>query len=113
MIFYKCKGLVTGWHSIVRPPSECNIIIKKVEVRRLEDILSKLRINNVDLLKIDVEGAKPLALKGLGSKLFNVRKIIYEVSDKDEYTPILRNFGFKIINDVDLGDFRMKLALRR
>jgi len=40
-----------------------------VEVIRLEDYLKKEEIKRVDLLKLDIEGAEFVALRGLGAKL--------------------------------------------
>jgi len=109
--FYKIKGPHTDWHSIVRPRGDYEKV--EVEAKRLSDVLMDLGIKQIDLLKIDVEGAESLVLKGLGSKLVDVKKIIYEVSDEDECEPILKHYGFKITRVFDLGDSKYKLAVRR
>jgi len=108
---YKIKGPHTDWHSIVKPGGNYEKV--EVEAKRLSDVLSSLGIKQIDLLKIDVEGAEPLVLRGLGSKLVDDKKIIYEVSDEDHCEPILKCFGFEITHVFDLGDSKYKLAIRR
>jgi FkbM family methyltransferase len=53
------------WCNSLRPPAAEEPIRKvRVQVRRLDDILSELRISKVDFIKLDVEGAELSVLYG-------------------------------------------------
>ncbi|HEX4544158.1 MAG TPA: FkbM family methyltransferase [Candidatus Acidoferrum sp.] len=53
------------WCNSLRPPAvEASTATVRVQVRRLDDILSELKISEVDFLKLDVEGAELSALCG-------------------------------------------------
>lgn len=49
-----------------------------LNIIRLEDVLTENAIQQIDFLKIDVEGAELLVLKSLGERLTDVRKIFFE-----------------------------------
>jgi len=51
-----------------------------VPMRRLDSILHERGIDRVDLLKLDLQGAELLALKGLGSYLKKTEFIVFEAS---------------------------------
>jgi len=106
--FYKIKGPYTGLHSTIKPRWDYEEI--KVEARRLSSILQSLGIKQVDLLKMDVEGAEFLVLKGLEPELANVNRIIYEVIKEDTCEPFLKNHGFKIIAVFDFDNVKYKVA---
>jgi FkbM family methyltransferase len=53
------------WCNSLRPPAvEVSTTTVRVQVRRLDDILSELKISEVDFIKLDVEGAELSALYG-------------------------------------------------
>jgi FkbM family methyltransferase len=53
------------WCNSLRPPSmEASTSTVRVQVRRLDDILSELKISKVDFIKLDVEGAELSVLLG-------------------------------------------------
>lgn len=56
------------------------------QCHRLDTIMSKYGISNVDIIWMDLQGAELLALKGLGSYLQNVKYIHTEVSYKEMYS---------------------------
>lgn len=60
--------LVDGFHdwcNSLRPPAiEESVKTVRVQVRRLDDILSELEISKVDFVKLDVEGAELSVLYG-------------------------------------------------
>lgn len=56
----------------------------RVEVRRLDDCLPPEKINNIDLLKIDVEGFELKALRG-AEKLLRARRIKNIICEFNEY----------------------------
>jgi FkbM family methyltransferase len=67
----------------------------EIECDTLDNILLNYR---VDVIKMDVEGAEVLALKGATKTLEVIRKIVVEIhGDKSEnVNQILRNHGFKL-----------------
>ena len=81
------------------------------QCHRLDSIMNKYCIPNVDIIWMDLQGAELLALKGLGNYLQNVKYIYTEVSHKEIYSGqvmfnelndfILSN-DFSIINNLYL-----------
>src|SRR5690606_19993269 len=41
--------------------------LKRVPVRRLDTLLPEIGLEDVDVLKVDVEGAEPAVIRGLGT----------------------------------------------
>jgi hypothetical protein len=65
----------------------------------LDTIFSKLNIDHVDLIKLDVEGAEVKALKGLSTYLEagRIKRIVAEVHSKDllaSFRSILHSYKF-------------------
>ena len=54
-----------------------------VESRRLDTVMNNLRINSVDLLKIDVEGAEFKVLRGAHDTLHITRRVVVELHDRE------------------------------
>jgi len=108
--FYKIKGPHTGWHSTIKPRWDYEEI--KVEARRLSSVLQSLGVKQIDLLKIDVEGAERLVLEGLGTKLYDVKKIIYEATHSTGCEQLLTTYGFKIPKTFVFDGSVYKLAIR-
>ena len=100
---YLAKGNL-GHHSLVEKVGEK---YEEVEVDTLDNILKELKISKVDLIKIDVEGAENLVLKGALKTLENSHpKIVFEAWDKnhlDKIKEVLEPLNYKIkqINKVD------------
>jgi FkbM family methyltransferase len=81
------------------------------QCHRLDSIMNKYGISNVDIIWMNLQGAELLALKGLGNHLQNVKYIYTEVSYKEMYSGQvmfneLNNFilsnEFSIINNLTL-----------
>lgn len=77
---------------------KCKII--KVPVKTLADLLDEYKINQVDYLSIDVEGAELSVLLGLGiEKLKSIYLVTiefnYENDDKKKILELLLNNGFR------------------
>jgi len=87
-----------GGHSLIK--NEISRKKIKVKTKKLDSILDELKIKKVDLIKIDVEGAESLVLKGGLKTLKNSHpKIIIEAWDKkhlDKVKEILKPFNYKI-----------------
>ena len=56
------------------------------DCHRLDTIMNKYSIPNVDIIWMDLQGAELLALKGLGDKLSSVKYIHTEVSYREMYS---------------------------
>jgi FkbM family methyltransferase len=70
-----------------------------VRVRRLDDILANEGITHVDLLKIDVEGAEAMVLRGASTILGATARVILETVEGDlenAVTGMLLPLGFRL-----------------
>lgn len=76
---------------------------------RLDTIMDKYNISNVDIIWMDLQGAELLALKGLDNHLKNVKYIHTEVSYKEIYSGqvmfeelnnYILSYGFNIVNNL-------------
>lgn len=80
-------------------------IVRKKSVT-IDQFVKQNKLNNVDLLKIDVEGAEKYVFEGMINSLRNkiIKKIVFEVNPKcvnygyqTSYTPeLLKHYGYKI-----------------
>jgi len=57
-----------------------------VNCHRLDSVMQKHGVENVDIIWMDLQGAEMLALKGLGDYLKNVKYIYTEVTYKEIYS---------------------------
>ncbi|NEQ09521.1 MAG: FkbM family methyltransferase [Moorea sp. SIO4E2] len=78
-----------GIHSI-KPFHETHELAYEVETIRLDDVLLDLNISSVTFLKIDIEGADFLALKGFDIDKYHPELIMIEFMDERS----LANFGY-------------------
>ncbi len=89
-------GNYGGAHSLIKKTK--NKI--KVKTRRLDHIIDKLKMENIDLIKIDVEGAEANVLKGASNVLKKYHpKIIFESWNKKQLETVknvLKPFNYKI-----------------
>lgn len=76
-----------------------------MQAKTLDDIMAETGLDRVDLLKIDVQGAEHLVLRGAAETLTRVRMVWIEVSFKPLYElsctfpevhDLLTRFGFKL-----------------
>ncbi|MGA2631546.1 MAG: FkbM family methyltransferase [Terriglobia bacterium] len=84
-----------------QPGSEAKAI--RVSGVRLDDYLNGLGVGGVDIIKLDLEGAEPMALQGMAASLQSSRLLIIEVN-----RPQLNRIG---LDPVDL--IREVMATRR
>ena len=78
--------------------------IKKIIVNSttLIDLCKKLKIDKIDILKIDVEGSELDILKSSKNFLLNIKKIVIEWHSKklkDECKGFLKKNGFKLVRE--------------
>ena len=81
----------------------------QVESDTIDNILKENNIKEADVLKMDIEGAEVLALKGATETLKKLRKIIVEIhgNTMEEVKSILLNnkFNIQILNTRGMWDF--------
>jgi FkbM family methyltransferase len=73
--------------------------VREVESETLDDIVARLDLTAIDLLKIDVEGHEMAVLQGALRALNKTRKLVLEVSRGNERDCefLLRETGFNIV----------------
>ncbi len=71
--YYKRKNFYLNFNK-----KESPFLNIKVEMDRLDNILNKLEIKYVDILKIDTEGYDFNVIKGLGDNIKNIKYIYFE-----------------------------------
>jgi FkbM family methyltransferase len=74
------KSRRSGWHTTAR---EMQHGFDLVKARRMDNILSEIRVNRVDLVKIDVEGAECEVIEGMGRLLESKPRILIELSTRN------------------------------
>ena len=87
----------------------------QIKKRRLDNFIDDLKINVVDLIKIDTEGHEFNVIKGLGDKIHNVKIILFE---HHEDSSIIKNYTFKEVeNYLEFRNFfqlsKTKMKLRK
>ena len=73
-----------------------------VPMRRLDALLGETGISHVDLLKIDVEGAEELVLRGAGEALSRISRVVLETTHDDigrGVRAVMDASGFTLIHD--------------
>lgn len=77
----------------------------EVQVQTLDEVVGRLGIGGIDLMKIDVEGAELAVLQGGADAVRRCRRIVIEVSDETaaRVSTELREAGFTRIFNVDVG----------
>jgi len=106
-----------GDHRIYNPDNTRKSI--DISITTLDSFLEEKKINNVDLIKMDIQGAEGLALNGMKNTLTQNKKISLMIEFwpqgllKSGTEPIsllneLKRFGFKIF---DIGEDPKKLSL--
>ena len=74
------------------------VFLETVEAKRLDDLLAEEKIDQVDIVKLDVEGAEEQVIAGAPNLLYNVRPIWFvELVQKrtDNFNGISRKDFFK------------------
>jgi len=106
MTLYTGKNRITnsGWASLVKTEKRSDPI--KVEVITLDEYVEAHKINKIDMMKIDIEGAEFDALLGADNILKNFTpEIIMEINpfllnrrkmNSIVITTLLVNYGYKI-----------------
>jgi FkbM family methyltransferase len=76
--------------------------IIKVNVRTLNTILEELKIDKIDILSIDVEGAEKKVLDGLNLSFIKPTVIILEnLSSSFNFDSILKHYGYQMVEKIN------------
>jgi len=92
--------------------------VVKVPICRLDSIVGKLRLDHVDLIKIDVEGAELDVLRGSKGLIEHggVERIVVEVHidvvNEEDVKDFLVQHGFRIEKSVSFGNVKKILYAR-
>jgi FkbM family methyltransferase len=73
-----------------------------VPMRRLDALLGESGISHVDLLKIDVEGAEELVLRGAGEALVRIDRVVLETTHDEigrGVRAVMDGSGFTLVHD--------------
>jgi len=74
----------------------------KINVRTLDSILEELKIDQIDILSIDVEGAELKVLGGLNLSEIKPKVIVLEnLADAFDFHSVLDEYGYKMIEKIN------------
>ncbi len=96
--------VILGQEAMASLSENGNIV---VETDTLDNIIQNQYINHIDFLKIDIEGAEKIAIKGMKHTLKITKNIMIEVRPETEYViKEIENAGFKLVDCVDHGTIK-------
>jgi len=89
------KGFIPMHSSIVRDFEEAFEV--KVEMDTLDNVLEEVGVDSVDVLKIDVEGAEGLVVRGAEKALKEAKAVLIEIWPENMWVVgYLKNSGYKL-----------------
>ncbi len=95
------SGENTGMSSIFHHDTESGVV-EKVDAITIDDYVEKMKIDRIDLIKIDIEGAELFALKGMKNTLQRFKPMVFmELSQE-----VLRNAS---VNEKEIIQFMAKM----
>lgn len=81
----------------------------KVEVKKLDTVLSRINLEKIDFVSIDTEGTELEVLKGFDIDRWKPKLLIIENNFEDsEISDYLSNFGYKFSQRLGVNDFFVK-----
>lgn len=90
-------------------------VTQRVAVKRLDNVIRELGLRRLDLMKLDVEGVEPQALRGMGEylRLFKPTLLVEVLNDEvgKEVEGLVRDLGyvyFDINDDPRIGPMMMR-----
>jgi len=81
-----------------------------VRLGRLDDVLEECDAGRLDLLKLDVEGSEPEALRGAARSLRNWRPVVIFEENSPVAADFLRTLGYELYRADEEGRLRPALA---
>jgi FkbM family methyltransferase len=84
-----------------------------VETDTLDNIVDEAGLDTVDIVKIDVEGAEGLVVKGAERTLRKAKTILIEIWPENSWVfGYLRSLKYKLVMTVDHGGYKNYLLVR-
>ena len=78
----------------------------KVEVKKLDTVLSRVNLEKIDFLSIDTEGTELDVLKGFDISKWNPKLFVLENNfSESKFSEYLRDFGYVFSERVGVNDF--------
>jgi len=106
------KGFIPGGSSIVRDFEEAFEV--EVETDTLDSVLEEVGVDSVDVLKIDVEGAEGLVVRGAEKTLKEAKAVLIEIWPENMWVArYLQNSGYKLAEIIGKEVFKNYLFIRR
>ena len=106
------KGFISMHSSIVRDFKEAFEV--EVEMDTLDSVLEEVGVDSVDILKIDVEGAEGLVVRGAEKTLKEAKAVLIEIWPENIWVARhLKNSGYKLVEIIDHGGYKNYLFIRR
>ena len=106
------KELIPTASSIVRDFKEAFEV--KVETDTLDSILEEVGVDSVDFIKIDVEGAEGLVVRGAEKALKEAKAVLIEIWPENVWViRHLQNNGYKLAEIIDHITYKNYLFIRR
>jgi len=106
------KGRIPTGSSIVWDFKEAFEV--EVEMDTLDSVLEEVGVDSVDVLKIDVEGAEGLVVRGAEKTLKKAKAVLIEIWPENVWVVgYLQNSGYKLAKTIDHGIYKNYLFIRR
>ena len=78
----------------------------KVEVKKLDTVLSRINLEKIDFLSIDTEGTELEVLMGFDINRWKPRLFVIENNfGESKFSDYLRDFGYKFSRRIGVNDF--------
>jgi len=86
----------------------------EVETDTLDSVLEEVGVDSVDILKIDVEGAEGLVVRGAKKTLKEAKAVLIEIRPENMWVArYLQNSGYKLAKTIDHRIYKNYLFIRR
>jgi len=106
------EGRIPTVSSIVRDFEEAFEV--EVETDTLDSVLEDVGVDSVDILKIDVEGAEGLVVRGAEKTLKKAKAVLIEIWPENMWVVRhLKNSGYKLAEIIGKGVLKNYLFIRR
>ena len=106
------KGFIPMHSSIVWDYKEAFEV--EVETDTLDSVLEEVGVDSVDILKIDVEGAEGLVVRGAKKTLKEAKAVLIEIRPENMWVArYLQNSGYKLAKTIDHRIYKNYLFIRR